>query len=348
MKVLVTGGMGFIGSHLCERLLADGHQVTVVDDLSTGRAENLAHLTGHERLRSYISTIRNKELMERLLEQSEVVYHLAAVVGVRSVLSEPLRCLETNIRGTDMLLELAHRHGVKVMLASSSEVYGKSSGELLSESSNRLLGPTTITRWIYSTTKAVDECLALAYWREKGLPVVVMRFFNTVGPRQTGRYGMVLPTFVQQALRKEPITVYGDGSQTRCFTYVADAVRASVALAECQAAVGEVFNIGGTEPITIGELAKKVKAMTGSPSPIQLVPYEVAYGDGFEDIQERVPDISKLRSFLGYVPEYRLDRMIWEIIAYFRDRQSEKAPVSDRPAPLLSAPTLEGNACQGW
>jgi UDP-glucose 4-epimerase len=339
MKALVTGGMGFIGSHLTEKLLAEGHQVKVIDDLSTGHRENLAHLEDNDRLTCYVDTIRNKALMEKLLADSEVVFHLAAVVGVQAVLQAPLRCIDTNIRGTDMLLELAHKHGAKVLLASSSEVYGKNLGGPFREEDNRLLGPTTVTRWIYSTTKAVDECLALSYWREKQLPVVVMRFFNIVGPRQTSRYGMVLPTFVQQALADLPITVYGDGQQIRSFTYVSDAVRAVTALAVSEGAEGGIFNVGSGEITTIAGLAERVKVLLASNSNIEFIPYEMAYGDGFEDTQIRIPDISKLRRQIGYTPEYRMDDMIHNIADYFRQR---KSPVPVREAACLeAAPTGE-------
>jgi len=346
MKALITGGMGFIGSHLCELLLAGGHEVALVDNLSTGRAENVAHLAGHKRLQIHIGNVRDKALMESLLEQNEVVFHLAAVVGVRSVLNDPLNCLDTNIRGTDMLMELACRYGNKVLIASSSEVYGKGTEGLLSENSNRILGPTTVTRWVYSVTKAVDECLAMSYAKGHGLPVVVMRFFNTVGPRQSSQYGMVLPTFVQQALKGEPITVYGDGSQIRSFTYVADAVHAAAALSQTEAAYGEVFNIGGTEPVSIAELAQRVKRITGSKSSIEFIPYEVAYGDGFEDSVVRVPDISKLHAAIGYEPQYSLNDMIVNTIEYFLERQPDIAPRRSVAISLNRAPTMEENACQ--
>ena len=345
MNALITGGMGFIGSHLCERLLSDGHRVTIIDDLSSGSLENLAHLQGHERLECHVDTIRNKPLMEKLLQENDTVFHLAAVVGVKTVLQDPLRCLDVNIRGTDMLLELANNYGNKVLIASSSEVYGKHSEGVLSESTNRLLGPTTVTRWIYATTKAVDEYLALNYWRERQLPVVVMRFFNTVGPRQTGRYGMVLPTFVQQALSNQPITVYGNGCQVRSFTYVTDVVNATAELAQCPRALGEIFNIGGAEPISVGDLAQRVKDNVGSNSPIHYIPYEVAYGEDFEDPQIRIPDVTKLREYVGYEPKVRLDDMIDNIVAFFKDRQSKPKPAAGRAFPFRMAPTVEENAC---
>jgi len=347
MNALVTGGFGFIGSHLCERLLRDGHHVTVIDDLSTGRLENLAHLSGHLRLRCLIDTIRNKELMETLVAASDTVFHLAAVVGVRSVLQDPLRCLEVNIRGTDMLLELAAKRGVKVLLASSSEIYGKNGSGPVAEGSNRLLGPTTITRWIYSTTKAVDEYLALSYWNSSRLPVVIMRFFNTVGPRQTGRYGMVLPNFVQQALSNRPITVYGDGKQIRTFTHVFDAVNAVVALAEHPQAVGQIFNVGGVEPVSIADLAERVKRLAESQSPIEFLPYAEVYGEGFEDLASRVPDISKLRLLAGYEPAHRLDDMIRDTIAYFRAQQDGRSPIVKVPLALSGTPAGEEDRCRG-
>jgi UDP-glucose 4-epimerase len=340
MNALVTGGLGFIGSHLTERLLQDGHRVTVVDDLSTGHLQNLAHLVGHPQLSCYIDTIRNKELMERVVADNDVIFHLAAVVGVRPVLQDPLRCLETNIRGTDMLLEIADKWGVKVLLASSSEVYGKNSNGPMREDDNRLLGPTVVTRWIYATTKAVDECLGLGYWRERGLPVIVMRLFNVVGPRQTDQYGMVLPSFVQQALANRPITVYGDGRQVRSFTYISDTVNAMLALSENAAAVGEVFNIGSAEQICIADLAARVKEAIGCQSPIQYIPYEVAYGEGFEDTRSRVPDISKLKALVGYEPKIRMDEMIQRIIQYFQSRREVKAPAASASFEARYGPTV--------
>jgi UDP-glucose 4-epimerase len=342
MRALVTGGMGFIGSHLCEHLLHNGHRVSVIDDLSSGSRDNIAHLEKNERLTCHVDTIRNKPLMEKLLDDCDVAFHLAAVVGVRTVLQEPLRCLDTNIRGTDMLMELASARGVKVMIASSSEVYGKTESEMMREEGNRLLGPTTVTRWIYATTKAVDEYLALGYAREKKLPVVVMRFFNTVGPRQTGRYGMVLPTFVQQALRGEPLTVYGDGRQVRCFTYVTDVTRAVLALAEHPQANGEIFNIGGKEPISIGDLALRVKRIVGSDSPLKHIPYDDAYGNNFEDPRARVPDITKLQTLLGYEPQTRLDDMIKNIVAYFRGRHQTSELTAGTALAFGVAPTSGG------
>jgi UDP-glucose 4-epimerase len=318
MKALVTGGMGFIGSHLCEALLEGGHDVTVIDDLTTGRRENLARVEGDPRLQCCVGTIRDDHLMRRLLDGVDIVFHLAAVVGVRRVLESPLRCLDTNIRGTDMLFELAAERGVKVMLASSSEIYGRNGSGPLTETHSRLLGSTSVPRWIYSATKAIDEYLALGYWQEKRHPSVIMRFFNIVGPRQTGQYGMVLPTFVRQALAGEPLRVYGDGQQTRSFTYVSDAVRATIALMQSPQAIGEAFNVGSEEVTTIEGLAHRVKELAGSESPVQTVAYEEAFGEDFEEPRDRAPDIGKLRACIGYEPQVTLDEMIRRTIAYHR------------------------------
>ncbi len=327
MNALVTGGLGFIGSHLCERLLNDGHRVTVIDDLSTGREENLAAVRGHPRLTCRIGTIRDKALLEEVLSGRDIVFHLAAVVGVKRVLQDPLYCLETNIRGTDMLLELAQERGIKVMLASSSEVYGKNGNKPMQEQDDQVLGPTAVTRWIYATTKAVDEYLALGYWQKDALPVVVMRLFNIVGPRQSDQYGMVLPTFVRQALEARPITVYGDGQQIRCFTYITDALEAMLALAAHPGAPGGVFNVGSEEAVNILDLAQRVKEITGSVSPIEHIPYEEAYGDGFEDTRTRIPDLAKVRALVGYRARVSLNDMIRNIAAYFREAAEAKTAV---------------------
>jgi len=324
MKAVVTGGLGFIGSHLCERLLRDGHTVTIVDDLSTGALENTAHLGGPPQLTCHIGTILNKDLMRQVVSDADVIFHLAAVVGVRRVIEKPLLCLETNVRGTDVLLELAAQRKVPVLLASSSEVYGKNGSAPFKEDDERVLGSTSIPRWVYSVSKTVDECLGLCYCRERGLPVVVVRFFNIVGPRQTGRYGMVLPTFARQALSGRPITVFGDGRQVRSFTYVSDAVAAMMALAGSPRAVGEVFNVGSDDVITIEELAQTVKALAGSDSPIAHIPLELAYGDDFEEPRTRVPDISKLRSFVGYEPQVHLEEMIGNILDYCREHEDQR------------------------
>jgi len=321
MKALVTGGLGFIGSHLCERLLRDGHTVAIVDDLSTGSRENIAHLGDPPELSCYVDTVLNTSLLERLIRQSDVVFHLAAVVGVRRVLDAPLKCLSTNITGTATILEASAKCGAKVLIASSSEVYGKNGSGSLAEDDPRVLGSAAVPRWVYSVSKMADECLALSYWRERDLPVVVMRFFNIVGPRQTGRYGMVLPTFARQALSNLPITVYGDGKQVRSFTYVSDAVDAMVALAASPAAIGEVFNVGSEETIAIGSLAQRVKEAAHSGSPIKYIPFEVAFGSDFEEPYMRVPDISKLRAYVGYEPKVRLHEMIDNVLADSRAQE---------------------------
>ncbi|MBC8449566.1 MAG: GDP-mannose 4,6-dehydratase [Chloroflexi bacterium] len=324
--ILITGGAGFIGSHLAEALLDRGHQVTVVDDLSTGRFENIAHLTDHPRFRFAIDTITNEGVMDRLVSECDVIFHLAAAVGVELIVRDPVHVIETNILGTHAVLKVANRYRTKVLIASTSEIYGKNNQVPFCEGDDRLLGPTTKARWSYSTSKAVDELLGLAYHRQMGLSVVIFRLFNTVGPRQTGQYGMVVPRFVEQALAGEPITVYGDGQQTRCFCDVRDAVRAIIGLAECPEAVGQVFNVGSTEEITILELARKVlrtvdtlnverSTLNEEGGRIVFVPYEEAYEAGFEDMRRRVPDISRIRHYLGWEPQRTLDETLRGIIA---------------------------------
>jgi UDP-glucose 4-epimerase len=289
MKHLITGGAGFIGSHLCEVLLAQGHKVVAIDDLSTGRVENIAHLRPLPHFQFVREDIRNAQVLDRLTSEAEVVIHLAAAVGVQLIVDDPVRTIRTNIMGTEGVLEAANRYGCKVLIASTSEVYGKGVRVPFREDDDRLMGPTVRSRWAYAESKAVDEFLSLAYHHQFGLPVVIMRFFNTVGPRQTGRYGMVVPRFVRQALRGEPLPVYGDGQQTRCFADVADVTRAVAELAEHAGAVGEVFNVGATQEITIRKLAERVIELTGSASEIVAVPYDEAYGPGFEDMRRRVP-----------------------------------------------------------
>ncbi|MBI4271489.1 MAG: GDP-mannose 4,6-dehydratase [Candidatus Rokubacteria bacterium] len=318
--VLITGGAGFIGSHLAEALLASGSTVFVIDDLSTGSIENLDHLKAHRRFHYVVDSIMKAPVLAELVDRCDVVFHLAAAVGVRLIVESPVRTIGTNIRGTEIVLELADKKKRKVILASTSEVYGKAARVPFREDDDLVLGPTVKGRWSYACSKAIDEFLALAYWKEKRLPVVIARLFNTVGPRQTGRYGMVLPTFVNQALRGRPITVFGDGRQSRSFTYVGDVVRALVKLAECEEAVGEVFNVGNGGEIAIEDLAAKVKAMTGSRSPIVHVPYEQAYEEGFEDMPRRVPDISKLKRYVGYEPEVQLEDMIAKVVEYAAGR----------------------------
>lgn len=318
MRALITGGAGFIGSHLAEALLARGDEVTIIDDLSTGRFENIQHLVGQPRFHFAIETITNATVMDRLVSEAEIIYHLAAAVGVELIVRSPVHTIETNILGTEAVLRTAARYRAKVLLASTSEVYGKNDHIPFREDDDSVFGPTTKGRWSYACSKAVDEFLALAYYREKGLPTVIFRLFNTVGPRQSGRYGMVVPRFVRRALAGEPIQVYGDGQQSRCFADVEDVVRAICLLADAHDAVGQVFNIGTTAEITILDLARKVKALTGSLSEIVFVPYDQAYGQGFEDMRRRVPDISKIRQWVGFEPRISLDETLQRIIAYAR------------------------------
>ncbi|MFB3068891.1 MAG: GDP-mannose 4,6-dehydratase [Acidobacteriota bacterium] len=318
MKALITGGAGFIGSHLSEYLLEQGHQVFAVDDLSTGNIENILQLKTHPHFHYTIDTIMNVPVTAELVDRCDVVFHLAAAVGVKLIVESPVRTIETNIKGTEIILELANKKKKKVLITSTSEVYGKGKQLPFSEADDLVLGPTHKGRWSYACSKAIDEFLALAYWHEKGLPVVVTRLFNTVGPRQIGRYGMVLPTFVKQALSGEEITVFGDGSQARCFAHVSDVVEALYRLSEKEEAVGQVFNIGSKEECTILNLAKKVKSMTASQSEIVFVPYDKAYEEGFEDMPRRVPDISRLQSLIEYGPAKNLEQIIQSVIDYQR------------------------------
>jgi UDP-glucose 4-epimerase len=299
MRILITGGAGFIGSHLADVLLEWGNEVLIIDDLSTGAMDNIVHLKGHAKFSYWIDTVLNRPLVAELVDAADVVFHLAAAVGVRLIVESPVRTVETNVRGTEVVLETAAKKQKKVVVASTSEVYGKRNSVPFREDDDLVLGPPTRGRWSYACSKALDEFLALAYWREKGLPVVIVRLFNTVGPRQTGRYGMVVPNLARQALSGEPITVYGDGTQSRCFSFVGDVVRTLIALANHGEAVGEIFNVGSDEEVTVGDLARKMKEMTRSFSPIVHVPYEVAYEKGFEDMQRRVPDLTKVRNLVG-------------------------------------------------
>ena len=314
--ILVTGGAGFIGSHLCESLLEKGYHVVAVDDLSTGRLENIQHLQGQPHFQFVRETITNLQVLDRLSSEAEYIVHLAAAVGVQLIVENPVHTIQTNIMGTEAVLSTANRYGCKVLIASTSEVYGKGVKIPFCEEDDRLMGSTTHSRWSYAASKAVDEFLGLAYHHQYGLPVVVMRFFNTVGPRQTGRYGMVIPRFISQALKGEPLTVYGDGQQSRCFCDVADIVWAVQQLLENPAAIGEVFNLGSDEEITIHDLAKKIITKTGSTSQITFVPYEQAYAPGFEDMRKRVPSLSKLHHLLGYSPRYSLDQILDRIIEH--------------------------------
>lgn len=312
MKALVTGGAGFIGSHLCEELLRRNHDVFVLDDLSTGRFENIEHLDG--RVTSIIDSTLNQEIVRELVQQVDVVYHLAATLGVQLVVDEPIRTITNNIRGTETVLEEACRYRRRVLVASTSEVYGKSDKEVFREDDDRIMGSTHLSRWSYADSKAIDEFLTLAYWRSKRMPCVVVRLFNTVGPRQTGRYGMVIPRFVRSALLGEPIEVFGDGKQTRCFAYVRDVVPALCGLMENKSINGEIFNIGNTERITIVDLAKRIIALTGSTSEIHYIPYDQAYGPGYEDMRHRAPSLDKIRAAVGYDPKTSLDQILKSVI----------------------------------
>ena len=318
MRVLITGGAGFIGSHLADALLGEGHQVTVIDDLSTGSFDNIAHLKGRAGFRYTIDTVMNEPVLAELVDQCDVVYHLAAAVGVRLIVESPVRTLETNVHGTEVVLKAAAKKQRTVVVASTSEVYGKSDAVPFREDGDIALGPTIKHRWAYACSKALDEFLALAYWKEKRLPVIIVRFFNTVGPRQTGRYGMVVPNFVRQALAGEPITVFGDGTQTRCFTYVGDVVGALTAIVGHEEAHGSVYNVGNTEEISIFHLAERVKGLTKSSSPIVRIPYDQAYESGFEDMPRRVPDLAKIRALIGYEPRVSLDEILRLVIEYQR------------------------------
>jgi UDP-glucose 4-epimerase len=318
MRALLTGGAGFVGSHLAEALLAKGHEVKVIDDLSTGSMDNIAHLKGRPGFDYVIASIMNEPLTAELIDQADVVFHLAAAVGVKLIVEAPVRTIETNVHGTEVVLTHASKKNKLVVIFSTSEVYGKSTDVPFREDSDLVMGPTHKHRWAYACSKAIDEFLALAYHRERKLPVIVVRLFNTVGPRQTGRYGMVIPTFVRQALDGQPITVYGDGRQTRSFTYVGDVVSGLVSLAAEPKAIGQVFNIGNTEEVSIFELAERVRTLTGSASPIQLVPYEVAYEEGFEDMPRRVPALGKIETLVGYRPTLALNDILQRVIEHAR------------------------------
>ena len=320
MKALITGGAGFIGSHLAEELLARGHDAHVLDNLSTGSIENVAHLKGRDGFSYTIDSVTNESLLAELIDQSDVVFHLAAAVGVKLIVEQPVHTIETNVHGTEVVLKHANKKKKLVFVASTSEVYGKSTDVPFREGADLVLGATVRHRWAYACSKLIDEFLALAYWKERKLPVVVVRLFNTVGPRQTGQYGMVLPTFVRQALASQPITVFGDGTQSRSFTYVADVVDALIKLANEPRAVGEVFNIGNTEEVTIGALAERVRALTASASPIHHIPYDEAYEAGFEDMPRRVPDISKIQALIDYQPRLGLDDIIRTVVEHMRQR----------------------------
>jgi UDP-glucose 4-epimerase len=322
MRYLITGGAGFIGSHLAEELLRRGHHVAVLDDLSTGAIENVRHLKEHPSFTYVIDSAANVPRLAELVDEADVVYHLAAAVGVELIVESPVQTIETNVHCTEIVLAQANKKKKPVFLASTSEVYGKNSSVPFREDSDLLLGPTFKGRWAYACSKALDEYLALAYWKERGLPVVIGRLFNTVGPRQTGRYGMVVPTFVRQALASKPITVYGDGSQRRCFCHVSDVVWALADLMEREEAYGELFNVGSDEEISILELAERVRQAAAAKSEIVFVPYEEAYEEGFEDMERRVPDTSKLRTLIGWEPKLHLEETLSDVVEYERAKSA--------------------------
>ena len=329
MRYLLTGGAGFVGSHLSELLISQGHSVCILDDLSTGSIENIDHLKGKKGFKYHIDTAANRSLLAELVDGSDAVFHLAAAVGVKLIVESPVRTIETNVKLTEYVLEAANKKKRPVLIASTSEVYGDSVEIPFREDGDLVMGATTKGRWSYACSKALDEFLGIAYWRERRLPVVVARLFNTVGPRQTGRYGMVVPTFVRQALAGRPITVYGDGTQRRCFTHVKDSVRALAALIRTEGAVGAVFNVGSHQEVSILDLARRVKEFSKSDSPIKLIPYDEAYEEGFEDMPRRVPDLSRIKSLIGYEPTLSLDDIIRDVVAHDQD---SGIPTDDEPA----------------
>jgi nucleoside-diphosphate-sugar epimerase len=328
LRFLITGGAGFIGSHLSERLLDRGDYVVLLDNLSTGSMENIRHFKNSEHLEYHLDSIENRQLVAELVDDADVIVHLAAAVGVRLIVESPVRTIETNVNGTQLILEAAAKKRKLVLTASTSEVYGKSIQIPFREEADLVLGPTTKGRWSYAASKALDEFLALSYWKEKKVPVIVARFFNTVGPRQTGRYGMVLPNFVRQALDNVSISVYGDGKQSRCFCDVRDTVQALIKLIDSERAVGEVVNIGNTEEITIEALAERVKQRTGSSSPIEFIPYDKAYEPGFEDMMRRVPCVDKLESITGFRPETPLNEIIDRVASHMKQKESVSSRVA--------------------
>jgi UDP-glucose 4-epimerase len=319
MKILITGGAGFVGSHLADKLHGEGHDITVIDDLSTGRYQNVAHLEGQERFRLIIETVLNETLMEELIRESDRVFHMASAVGVKLIMEHPVKTIETIFRGTDVVLGCCAKFRKRVLIPSTSEVYGKSTQVPFEEDNDILKGSTSKHRWAYACAKELDEFLALAHWKETRLPVVVVRLFNTVGPRQTGQYGMVVPNFVKSAVRNEPVTVHGDGGQSRCFGHVLDVVEGLTKVIESPECFGQVINIGNAEEITIKQLAEKAIALTGSKSEIRYIPYEEAYGEGFEDMRRRVPSLAKAKRLVGYEPTRTLDEIISDVAKQFQD-----------------------------
>lgn len=325
MKILITGGAGFIGSHLADRLLAEGHHVTVIDDLSTGRYQNIAHLEEKGDFRLIIDTVLNAPLMEELIRETDRVYHMASAVGVRLIMEQPVKTIETIFHGTDTVLKFCSRYRKRVLIPSTSEVYGKGISVPFNEDDDLLTGATDKHRWAYACAKTLDEFLALAHWKETQLPVVVTRLFNTVGPRQTGQYGMVVPRFVQAALRNESIEVHGDGNQSRCFGHVADVVEGLIKLLETPACFGNVVNLGNSEEVSINDLARRAIALTGSSSQVRYIPYSEVYGEGFEDMQRRVPSLEKAKRLVGYQPTRTLDDIINDVAAEMRTTASAQA-----------------------
>ncbi len=321
MRALITGGAGFIGSHLAERLLERGEEVLLMDNLSTGSMENIRHLKQYDRMRYFLEPIENRQLLAELVDEADVIFHLAAAVGVRLIVESPVRTIETNVNGTQLVLETACKKRKLVFTASTSEVYGKNANVPFHEDADLVLGPTTKGRWSYAASKALDEFLALSYWKERRQPVIIARLFNTVGPRQTGRYGMVLPNFVSQALKGDPITVFGTGQQSRCFCDVTECVEAILRLVETGAAVGEVVNIGADYEVTIDALAEMVKERSGSASSIEHIRYEDAYEPGFEDMYRRVPSLAKLERLTGFRPTMPLTNIVDRVVTYFRDKK---------------------------
>jgi UDP-glucose 4-epimerase len=320
MRALITGGAGFIGSHLAEALLEHGDKVLVLDNLSTGSFENIAHLKGREGFEYFIDSVENEPLLAELIDRADVVFHFAAAVGVKLIVEQPVYTIETNVHGTEVVLKHANKKKKLVVIASTSEVYGKSEDVPFREDSDLVMGPTPKHRWAYACSKAIDEFLALAYWKERKLPVIIVRFFNTVGPRQTGQYGMVIPNFVRQALAGEPITVFGDGTQSRSFTHVKDVVDALLKLVAEPKAIGQVINIGNTQEVTINQLAERVRDLANSRSTITKIPYDEAYESGFEDMPRRVPALAKIEGLIGYKTRYVLDDILTQVIDYFRKK----------------------------
>lgn len=346
MRALITGGAGFIGSHLAEMLLARGDEVFIIDDLSTGSVENIRHLKSNQRMHCVFDSIQNRHVLAELVDESDVVFHLAAAVGVRLIVESPVRTIETNVNGTQLVLEAASKKKKLVFTASTSEVYGKSEKIPFHEDADLVLGPTTKGRWSYAASKALDEFLALSYWKEKHVPVIVARFFNTVGPRQTGRYGMVLPNFVSQSLSGSPITIFGSGQQSRCFCDVRDAVEALLRLVANEKAVGEVTNIGSNREVTIEKLAQMVKERAGSASPIQYVPYDQAYEPGFEDMNRRIPSLEKLERLCGFAPSTLLETIIDRVIEFFQKKRGAQGSDESEPGAVAARMVAPGRAAR--